>query len=169
MSVRDFKILLTLNFWMVLFEFTCLWCNSYQLTHSIHRAWFVFELYLNFVWMYCTAKCIYVYLILNLIFSVFFRELPHSPRNLQVSLNETDSRTVLLSWVRPFDGNSPLLHYIIELSENSKCVRVLFIWALAHGLLNLMQLSCSFQLSWFVDSTEEVLCHLPLAVFLAEL
>ncbi|KAK7162105.1 hypothetical protein R3I94_004680 [Phoxinus phoxinus] len=46
-------------------------------------------------------------------------ELPHSPRNLQVSLNETDSRTVLLSWVRPFDGNSPLLHYIIELSENN--------------------------------------------------
>ncbi|XP_067259435.1 protein sidekick-1 [Chanodichthys erythropterus] len=46
-------------------------------------------------------------------------ELPHSPRNLQVSLNETDSRTVLLSWVRPFDGNSPLLNYIIELSENN--------------------------------------------------
>uniref|UniRef100_A0A8C2CMV1 Sidekick cell adhesion molecule 1b n=1 Tax=Cyprinus carpio TaxID=7962 RepID=A0A8C2CMV1_CYPCA len=46
-------------------------------------------------------------------------ELPHSPRNLQVALNETDSRTVLLSWVRPFDGNSPLLHYIIELSENN--------------------------------------------------
>ncbi|XP_056317966.1 protein sidekick-1 [Danio aesculapii] len=43
----------------------------------------------------------------------------HSPRNLQVALNETDSRTVLLSWVRPFDGNSPLLHYIIELSENN--------------------------------------------------
>uniref|UniRef100_A0A672KAV3 Protein sidekick-1-like n=1 Tax=Sinocyclocheilus grahami TaxID=75366 RepID=A0A672KAV3_SINGR len=46
-------------------------------------------------------------------------ELPHSPRNLQVALNETDSRTVLLSWVRPFDGNSPLLRYIIELSENN--------------------------------------------------
>ncbi|TRY83068.1 hypothetical protein DNTS_013530, partial [Danionella cerebrum] len=35
------------------------------------------------------------------------------------ALNETDSRTVLLSWARPFDGNSPLLHYIIELSENN--------------------------------------------------
>uniref|UniRef100_A0A673FZA3 Protein sidekick-1-like n=1 Tax=Sinocyclocheilus rhinocerous TaxID=307959 RepID=A0A673FZA3_9TELE len=46
-------------------------------------------------------------------------ELPHSPRNLQVALNATDSRTVLLSWVRPFDGNSPLLRYIIELSENN--------------------------------------------------
>ncbi|XP_035260908.1 protein sidekick-1 isoform X3 [Anguilla anguilla] len=46
-------------------------------------------------------------------------ELPHSPRNLQASLNATDSRSVDLSWVRPFDGNSPLLHYIVELSENN--------------------------------------------------
>ncbi|KAJ8389678.1 hypothetical protein AAFF_G00115540 [Aldrovandia affinis] len=46
-------------------------------------------------------------------------ELPHSPRNLQAGLNATDSRTVDLSWVRPFDGNSPLLHYTVELSENN--------------------------------------------------
>nr|XP_023670687.1 protein sidekick-1 isoform X1 [Paramormyrops kingsleyae]XP_023670688.1 protein sidekick-1 isoform X1 [Paramormyrops kingsleyae] len=46
-------------------------------------------------------------------------ELPHSPRNLQAHLNATDSRTVDLTWVRPFDGNSPLLHYIVELSENN--------------------------------------------------
>uniref|UniRef100_A0A8K9UCA2 Sidekick cell adhesion molecule 1a n=1 Tax=Oncorhynchus mykiss TaxID=8022 RepID=A0A8K9UCA2_ONCMY len=46
-------------------------------------------------------------------------ELPHSPRSLSVSLNDSDSRSVLLSWVRPFDGNSPLLHYILELSENN--------------------------------------------------
>ncbi|KAJ8253833.1 hypothetical protein COCON_G00204450 [Conger conger] len=46
-------------------------------------------------------------------------ELPHSPRNLQASLNTNDSRKVDLSWVPPFDGNSPLLHYIVELSENN--------------------------------------------------
>ncbi|KAL4624411.1 protein sidekick-1-like [Arapaima gigas] len=46
-------------------------------------------------------------------------ELPHSPRNLQATLNATDSRTVDLTWVRPFDGNSPLLHYVVELSENN--------------------------------------------------
>ncbi|KAL4658231.1 protein sidekick-1-like [Arapaima gigas] len=46
-------------------------------------------------------------------------ELPHSPRNLQASLNATDSRSVDLSWTRPFDGNSPLLHYEVELSENN--------------------------------------------------
>lgn len=72
-------------------------------------------------------------LIHNLAFSLFFRELPHSPRNLQVALNETDSRTVLLSWVRPFDGNSPLLRYIIELSENSKCVCYLYeLWHIVY-------------------------------------
>ncbi|GAA6109143.1 protein sidekick-1 isoform X5 [Tachysurus ichikawai] len=51
-------------------------------------------------------------------------ELPHSPRNLQASLNATDSRSVHLSWMRPFDGNSPLLHYIVELSENNSPWRV---------------------------------------------
>ncbi|XP_030067895.1 protein sidekick-1 [Microcaecilia unicolor] len=46
-------------------------------------------------------------------------ELPHSPQNLVAHLNTSSSRTVTLSWVRPFDGNSPLLHYIVELSENN--------------------------------------------------
>ncbi|KAI4883982.1 hypothetical protein NFI96_003362 [Prochilodus magdalenae] len=45
-------------------------------------------------------------------------ELPHFPPNLQARLNATDSRSVDLSWMRPFDGNSPLLHYVVELSEN---------------------------------------------------
>ncbi|CAL8330871.1 unnamed protein product [Merluccius merluccius] len=48
-------------------------------------------------------------------------ELPHSPRSLAAQLNDSDSRSVHLSWLRPFDGNSPLLHYLLELSENSKC------------------------------------------------
>ncbi|TNM85271.1 hypothetical protein fugu_007542, partial [Takifugu bimaculatus] len=46
-------------------------------------------------------------------------ELPHSPRSLTAQLNDSDSRSVLLSWLRPFDGNSPLLHYVLELSENN--------------------------------------------------
>ncbi|XP_072415393.1 protein sidekick-1 isoform X1 [Chiloscyllium punctatum] len=46
-------------------------------------------------------------------------ELPHPPRNLQASLNLSSSRAVDLSWTRPFDGNSPILHYIVELSENN--------------------------------------------------
>uniref|UniRef100_A0A452IWN8 Uncharacterized protein n=1 Tax=Gopherus agassizii TaxID=38772 RepID=A0A452IWN8_9SAUR len=46
-------------------------------------------------------------------------ELPHSPQNLLAILNSSYSRSVMLSWVRPFDGNSPVLYYIVELSENN--------------------------------------------------
>uniref|UniRef100_A0A8C2RX60 Sidekick cell adhesion molecule 1 n=1 Tax=Capra hircus TaxID=9925 RepID=A0A8C2RX60_CAPHI len=46
-------------------------------------------------------------------------ELPHSPQNLVASLNPAHSHAVVLSWVRPFDGNSPVLYYIVELSENN--------------------------------------------------
>uniref|UniRef100_A0A3Q2E7L1 Sidekick cell adhesion molecule 1b n=1 Tax=Cyprinodon variegatus TaxID=28743 RepID=A0A3Q2E7L1_CYPVA len=46
-------------------------------------------------------------------------ELPHSPRSLTARLNDSDSRSVHLSWLRPFDGNSPLLYYVLELSENN--------------------------------------------------
>ncbi|XP_034986869.2 protein sidekick-1 isoform X2 [Zootoca vivipara] len=46
-------------------------------------------------------------------------ELPHPPQNLLATLNSSFSRSVVLSWVRPFNGNSPVLHYIVELSENN--------------------------------------------------
>ncbi|XP_054992318.1 protein sidekick-1 isoform X1 [Sorex araneus] len=46
-------------------------------------------------------------------------ELPHSPQNLLARLDASLSHTVVLSWVRPFDGNSPVLRYIVELSENN--------------------------------------------------
>ncbi|MEQ2257926.1 Protein sidekick-1 [Xenotaenia resolanae] len=46
-------------------------------------------------------------------------ELPHSPRSLTALLSDSDSRSVHLSWLRPFDGNSPLLYYVLELSENN--------------------------------------------------
>uniref|UniRef100_A0A670YH85 Sidekick cell adhesion molecule 1 n=1 Tax=Pseudonaja textilis TaxID=8673 RepID=A0A670YH85_PSETE len=46
-------------------------------------------------------------------------ELPHPPQNLFATLNSSFSRSVILSWVRPFDGNSPVLHYIVEVSENN--------------------------------------------------
>ncbi|KAB0381550.1 hypothetical protein FD755_003467, partial [Muntiacus reevesi] len=46
-------------------------------------------------------------------------ELPHSPQNLVASLSPAHGHAVVLSWVRPFDGNSPVLYYIVELSENN--------------------------------------------------
>ncbi|KAM4632544.1 protein sidekick-1-like [Discoglossus pictus] len=46
-------------------------------------------------------------------------ELPHSPQNLLAVLDSTNNRAVDLSWVRPFDGNSPILYYVVEVSENN--------------------------------------------------
>ncbi|XP_066129570.1 protein sidekick-1 [Saccopteryx bilineata] len=46
-------------------------------------------------------------------------ELPHPPQNLLAGLNSSHGHAVQLSWVRPFDGNSPVLYYIVELSENN--------------------------------------------------
>ena len=42
------------------------------------------------------------------------------PTNVMASISPTDSRTILLSWVPAFDGNSPLLRYIIEQKEDGK-------------------------------------------------
>ncbi|XP_039734833.1 protein sidekick-1 [Pteropus medius] len=46
-------------------------------------------------------------------------ELPHPPQNLLARLSPPRSHAATLSWVRPFDGNSPVLHYVVELSENN--------------------------------------------------
>ncbi|XP_006504775.1 protein sidekick-1 isoform X1 [Mus musculus] len=46
-------------------------------------------------------------------------ELPHPPQNLLASLSPARSHSVTLSWVRPFDGNSPVLYYIVQVSENN--------------------------------------------------
>lgn len=70
--------------------------------------------------------------------SCFLRsELPHSPRSLTARLNDSDSRSVFLSWLRPFDGNSPLLYYVLELSENSKCGCVCAVCVSQHSLWSL--------------------------------
>lgn len=35
-------------------------------------------------------------------------------------LSPLEKRAINLTWAKPFDGNSPLLRYILEVSENSK-------------------------------------------------
>ncbi|KAG8446470.1 hypothetical protein GDO86_014070 [Hymenochirus boettgeri] len=47
------------------------------------------------------------------------RQLPHSPENAVAVLSTAESRSINLTWVKPFDGNSPLLKYILEVSENN--------------------------------------------------
>lgn len=36
------------------------------------------------------------------------------------TLSTAERRAINLTWAKPFDGNSPLLRYILEMSENSK-------------------------------------------------
>ncbi|XP_066560557.1 protein sidekick-2 isoform X2 [Amia ocellicauda] len=47
------------------------------------------------------------------------RQLPHSPENPVAILSSTEKRAINLTWAKPFDGNSPLIRYILEVSENN--------------------------------------------------
>lgn len=48
-------------------------------------------------------------------------ELPFAPSNVQANrLKEPNQRTVNLSWTPGFDGNSPILKYIVQRREVSE-------------------------------------------------
>uniref|UniRef100_A0A8D2J7G5 Sidekick cell adhesion molecule 2 n=1 Tax=Varanus komodoensis TaxID=61221 RepID=A0A8D2J7G5_VARKO len=47
------------------------------------------------------------------------RQLPHAPENPTAMLSTVEKRAINLTWTKPFDGNSPLLRYILEVSENN--------------------------------------------------
>lgn len=49
------------------------------------------------------------------------RQLPHAPENPVALLSTTEKRAINLTWAQAFDGNSPLIRYILEVSENSEC------------------------------------------------
>ncbi|XP_075926010.1 LOW QUALITY PROTEIN: protein sidekick-2-like [Petromyzon marinus] len=46
------------------------------------------------------------------------REVPYPPVEVVARLSPTARRSVVLSWVRSYDGNSALLRYILEATEN---------------------------------------------------
>lgn len=48
------------------------------------------------------------------------RQLPHAPEHPVATLSASERRAINLTWAKPFDGNSPLIRYILEMSENSK-------------------------------------------------
>lgn len=39
------------------------------------------------------------------------------------TLSASERRAINLTWGKPFDGNSPLIRYVLEMSENSKAPR----------------------------------------------
>ncbi|XP_033945054.1 protein sidekick-2 isoform X7 [Pseudochaenichthys georgianus] len=47
------------------------------------------------------------------------RQLPHAPENPIAVLSTTEKRAINLTWAQAFDGNSPLIRYILEVSENN--------------------------------------------------
>nr|XP_015818292.2 protein sidekick-2 isoform X3 [Nothobranchius furzeri] len=47
------------------------------------------------------------------------RQLPHAPENPTAVLSKSEKRAIDLAWAKPFDGNSPLIRYILEVSENN--------------------------------------------------
>ncbi|XP_077482047.1 protein sidekick-2 isoform X1 [Stigmatopora argus] len=47
------------------------------------------------------------------------RQLPHAPENPAAVLSATERRAIQLTWAKAFDGNSPLLRYVLEVSENN--------------------------------------------------
>ncbi|XP_058510217.1 protein sidekick-2 isoform X1 [Solea solea] len=47
------------------------------------------------------------------------RQLPHAPENPIAVLSTTEKRAINLTWAPAFDGNSPLIRYILEVSENN--------------------------------------------------
>ncbi|NXK06956.1 SDK2 protein, partial [Herpetotheres cachinnans] len=47
------------------------------------------------------------------------RQLPHAPESPVATLSPQEKRAINLTWAKPFDGNSPLLRYVVEVSENN--------------------------------------------------
>ncbi|XP_060058654.1 protein sidekick-2 isoform X2 [Erinaceus europaeus] len=47
------------------------------------------------------------------------RQLPHAPERPVALLSTEERRAINLTWAKPFDGNSPLIRYILEMSENN--------------------------------------------------
>ncbi|XP_041725138.2 protein sidekick-2-like [Coregonus clupeaformis] len=47
------------------------------------------------------------------------RQLPHAPEIPGAALSQVEKRAINLTWAQAFDGNSPLIRYILEVSENN--------------------------------------------------
>ncbi|XP_021270778.1 protein sidekick-2 isoform X2 [Numida meleagris] len=70
------------------------------------------------------------------------RQLPHAPESPVAVLSPLEKRAINLTWAKPFDGNSPLLRYLVEVSENNAPWTVLLAsvdpeltWVVVRGLV----------------------------------
>lgn len=72
-------------------------------------------------------------LFIRVVVGVPCRQLPHAPENPTAVLSTSEKRAIDLAWAKPFDGNSPLIRYILEVSENSKSHLARFSQTLIHA------------------------------------
>lgn len=74
--------------------------------------------------IFCLILILYITFVhLSHIHICTYRQLPHAPENPIAALSITEKRAINLTWAQAFDGNSPLIRYILEVSENSECSR----------------------------------------------
>lgn len=53
--------------------------------------------------------------IIFFVFKLYFLEKPSMPQNVQVQIiNDTLPAKILVSWTEAFDGNSPVIKYLVE-------------------------------------------------------
>lgn len=69
----------------------------------------------------CLIQFAFIFLSLTHTHICSCRQLPHAPENPISVLSMTEKRAINLTWAPAFDGNSPLIRYILEVSENSEC------------------------------------------------
>ncbi len=87
--------------------------------------------------MLTVVKCLnyYRFLLFSSCSFCLCRQLPHAPENLIATLSSSERRTINLTWAQAFDGNSPLIRYILEVSENSEFSGLLYFSVTLHSAL----------------------------------
>lgn len=91
---------------------------SNPLIFTMQGSWFGCLILLfaaSLVWFYSSLS-----LVPSHMYTCTCRQLPHAPENPIAVLSTTEKRAINLTWAQAFDGNSPLIRYILEVSENSE-------------------------------------------------
>lgn len=91
-------------------------------TSNIYNARLPVCLFNSVVWHLPSLDCLFPALMQTL--TCTHRQLPHAPENPVAVLSNTEKRGINLTWAQAFDGNSPLIRYLLEVSENSELITI---------------------------------------------
>lgn len=115
---------LTGTWWMDVFStliITPLCSNTPNLSNISNASFLAWQFNL----VICCLSCLILFLFITFVCLAHtraceYRQLPHAPENPIAALSVTEKRAINLTWAQAFDGNSPLIRYILEVSENSE-------------------------------------------------